>query len=110
MISRREFVLGASAAIGVVGAVRPLLGWVTDESVAIPGKDGMIVRSFRFLDLEMPVEYANSFLTPVEHFFVRNHMFEPAKFDAKAWQLSITGEVEKPLTLTLADLEKLSVH
>ena len=107
MISRREFVLGASAAIGVVGAVRPLLGWVTDESVAIPGKDGMIVRSFRFLDLEMPVEYANSFLTPVEHFFVRNHMHEPSTLDAGEWQLNISGEVEKPLTLTLAELTEM---
>src|SRR6266566_6625890 len=77
MISRREFVLGASAAIGAVGAVRPLLSWGTGESPAIPGKHGMIARSLRFLDLEMPAEYANSFVTPVEHFYVRNHMHEP---------------------------------
>jgi sulfite oxidase len=37
-------------------------------------------------------------------------MFEPARFDAKSWQLSITGEVDKPLTLTLANLEKLPLH
>lgn len=107
MISRREFVLGASAAIGVAGAVRPLLGWGADESVAIPGKDGMIVRSFRFFDLEMPVEYANTFITPVEHFFVRNHMHEPSTLDAGEWRLSIGGEVEKPLTLTLTELTKM---
>lgn len=107
MISRRKFVVGASAAIGVVGAVRPLLGWREDESVAIPGKDGMIVRSFRFLDLEMPVEYANSFITPVEHFFVRNHMYEPSTLDAAEWRLSIAGEVEKPVTLSLAELAKM---
>ena len=77
MISRREFVLGASAAIGAVGAVRPLLSWGAYESPAIPGKHGMIARSLRFLDLEMPAKYANSFITPVEHFYVRNHMHEP---------------------------------
>ncbi len=87
--------------------VRPLLGWVADESVAIPDKDGMIVRSFRFLDLEMPLEYANSFITPVEHFFVRNHMHEPSALDVGEWRLSIGGEVEKPLTLTLAELTKM---
>src|SRR5438477_6162282 len=57
MISRREFVLGASAAIGVVGAVRPPLSWGADERPAIPGERGMSVRSLRFLDLAMPVEY-----------------------------------------------------
>jgi len=110
MISRREFVVGASATMGVAGALRPLLGWRGDESVAIPGKDGMIVRSLRFLDLEMPVEYANSFITPVEHFFVRNHMHEPSTLDAAEWRLSIAGEVEKPVTLSLAELVKMPQH
>jgi sulfite oxidase len=109
MISRREFVLGASSAIGVIGAV-PLLGWGADESPTIPGKQGMIVRSLRFLDLEMPAEYGNSFITPVEHFFVRNHMHEPSTVDAREWRLSIGGEVEKPLTLTLAELTKMEQH
>jgi hypothetical protein len=40
--------------------MHPLLSWATDESVVVPGKDGMIVRSLRFVDLEMPPEYANS--------------------------------------------------
>jgi DMSO/TMAO reductase YedYZ molybdopterin-dependent catalytic subunit len=70
----------------------------------------MIVRSARFLDLETPVEFMTDWITPVNHFFVRNHMFEPARVEAKTWQLSIAGEVEKPLTFTLADLEKLPLH
>ena len=109
MISRRDFVLRASA-IGVVGAVRPLLRWGADESPTIPGKHGMIVRSLRFLDLEMPAEYGNSLITPVQHFFVRNHMHEPSTVDAGEWRLSIGGEVEKPLTLTLAQLTKMEQH
>ena len=110
MISRREFVLGASAAIGAVGAVRPLLTWGGDESPAIVGKHGMIVRSLRFLDLEMPAEYANSLITPVEHFYVRNHMHEPGTVDPVEWRLTIGGEVEKPLTLSLAQLTKMEPH
>ena len=93
MISRREFVLGASAAMGIVGAVHPLHSWGAGESPAIPAKDGMIVRSLRFLDLEMPVEYANSLITPVEHFFVRNHMHEPSTVDATARSRSGSSSV-----------------
>ena len=70
----------------------------------------MIVRSFRFVDLETPVEYFNTWLTPVPHFFVRNHMHEPSQLDAGGWRLSVGGEVERPLTLTLAELSKLERH
>jgi DMSO/TMAO reductase YedYZ molybdopterin-dependent catalytic subunit len=76
----------------------------------VPGKDGMIVRSYRFLDLETPVEFMTDWITPVNHFFVRNHMFEPSKIEAGTWKLTVGGEVEKPLTLTLADLQKVPVH
>ena len=70
----------------------------------------MIVRSYRFLDLETPVGLMTDWITPVNHFFVRNHMFEPAKIDVAAWKVTITGEVEKPVTLSLADLAKIPVH
>jgi len=76
----------------------------------IAGKDGMMVRSVRFLDLEMPPEFAGTWLTPVEHFFVRNHMFEPARGNRSEWKLTIQGEVRKPLTLTLRDLVELEQH
>jgi hypothetical protein len=79
-------------------------------SVDIPGKAGMIVRSARFLDLEMPPEFFNSWITPVPHFFVRNHMHEPSTLDAGEWRLGISGEVDKPLSLSLADLEKVELH
>jgi sulfite oxidase len=110
MISRRDFVKRFAAATSAVGAIHPLLGWAADDNPVMPGKDGMIVRSLRFLDLEMTPEYANSFITPVEHFFVRNHMHEPSTLDAAGWNLSIGGEVEKPLTLSLTDLGKFERH
>ncbi len=68
------------------------------------------MRSLRFLDLEMPAEYANSLITPVEHFYVRNHMHEPSAVDPREWRLTIGGEVKKPLTLSLADLTKMEQH
>jgi DMSO/TMAO reductase YedYZ molybdopterin-dependent catalytic subunit len=111
MTSRRAFLKIASAAALAVPAARPFLAWAADASaIRLPGKDGMIVRSYRFLDLETPVEFMTDWITPVNHFFVRNHMFEPAKIDASTWKLTIGGEVEKPLTLTLADLQKVPVH
>ena len=70
----------------------------------------MIVRSARFFDLETPVEFLNTWLTPVQHFFVRNHMHEPSELTAETWRLTVGGEVEKPLTLTLHDLAKLESH
>ena len=110
MKSRRSFLKYTSLAATAAITARPLLGWAADSAAAnqgatvAPGADGMIVRSLRFLDLEMPPEFAKSWLTPVPHFYVRNHMFEPAQVDAAKWKLTIGGEVEKPLTLTLTDL------
>lgn len=86
------------------------LGVPQDDAIEIPGEDGMIVRSFRFVDLESPVEYFNSWLTPVPHFFVRNHMHEPSQLTAEDWRISVGGEVEKPSTLTLPELLKLEAH
>src|ERR1035437_7111911 len=106
----RDFLKGVSGAIVAAGAISPWLAWAADDSVAVPGKDGMILRSYRFFDLEMPPEYANSWITPVQHFFVRNHMHEPSTLDAGDWRLSIGGEVENPLTLSLADLRKIESH
>jgi DMSO/TMAO reductase YedYZ molybdopterin-dependent catalytic subunit len=111
MTSRRTFLRTASAAALAAGVAQPFRAWAGDSSaISVPGKDGMIVRSYRFLDLETPVEFMTEWITPVNHFFVRNHMFAPAKLDASTWKLTIGGEVEKPVTLTLADLQKVPIH
>jgi len=111
MSSRREFLRTISGAIIATGVIRPSSAWAEqDGSLSIVGKDGMIVRSSRFLDLESPTEYLNSFITPVPHFFVRNHMHEPSTLDAQEWKLIIAGEVEKPYSLTLAELAKLEAR
>ena len=111
MVSRRNFLRGVSAAALVGSVAHPLLTWAADEtSLTIPGKEGLIVRSYRFLDLETPVEYFNSWLTPTDHFFVRNHMHEPSTLDPSEWKLRVGGEVDKPYTLTLAELSRLEKH
>ncbi len=113
MKSRRRFLQQISGAALTFGATPSLLSWAAAESaqrIDVPGEDGMIVRSFRFFDLEAPVEYFNSWLTPVPHFFVRNHMHEPSELNLDDWRLSIGGEVEKPFTLTHAELSRFETH
>lgn len=80
-----------------------------ETAVGVPGKEGLIVRSSEFLDLETPAEYLSTWLTPNERFFVRNHAHTPT-LDCQRWRLSITGEVRKPYTLTLDELSRLETH
>ena len=113
MNSRRNFLKQMSGAALAVGAAPSLWSWASaaqNGPIDVPGEDDMIVRSFRFVDLETPVEYFNTWLTPVPHFFVRNHMHEPSELDPGTWQLTVGGEVEKPFTLNLSELSKLEVH
>jgi DMSO/TMAO reductase YedYZ molybdopterin-dependent catalytic subunit len=117
MVSRRNFIKGVSGAAAAAGGLHPFLSWAIDNrpggadaNVVIPGSAGMILRSQRFLDLEMPPDFVDSWLTPVPHFFVRNHMHEPSTLEASEWTLTISGEVEKPLVLRLADLSKIDSH
>ena len=114
MDSRRTFLKSLSGA--AVGAAA-LAGWPAwaqtreqSSSINLPGQDGMIVRSLRFLDLETPIEDFNSWLTPASRFFVRNHMHEPVELNAEDWRMTVGGEVDKPGTFSLRELAKLPVH
>ena len=113
MNSRRSFLKQMSGATLALTGAAALRGWAfapAQDSISIDGEDGMIVRSARFFDLETPVEYLDTWLTPVPHFFVRNHMHEPSELSADDWRLTVSGEVEKPLTIALSDLAKLESH
>src|ERR1700729_1205704 len=112
MKSRREFLKQMSRAALLAGAAPSMLTWALpqEQSVPFPGEEVMLLRSFRFVDLESPVEYFNTWLTPVPHFFVRNHMHEPSELNADDWRLTIGGEVDKPLTLNLVELSKFGTH
>ncbi|HVO97466.1 MAG TPA: molybdopterin-dependent oxidoreductase [Bryobacteraceae bacterium] len=69
-------------------------------------KVGMKVLSQRPEDLEMPLSSFGDYITPIEHFFVRTHVYVPT-VDLKDWRLAVDGEVATPLTLTMDDLKKL---
>jgi len=77
-----------------------------DGPVTIPGKRPMIVHNDRPEDLEKPLRYFDSWITPADAFFVRHHL--PRKpIDPAAYRLVVDGMVSKRQELTLADLQKL---
>jgi DMSO/TMAO reductase YedYZ molybdopterin-dependent catalytic subunit len=102
--NRREIfvaLIAAAAATRARGAA---------DGVAIPGKRPMILHNDRPEDLETPLRYFDSYLTPVDAFFVRQHLPRPAAIDAAAYKLTVNGMTAKPLQLSLADLQKLPQH
>jgi DMSO/TMAO reductase YedYZ molybdopterin-dependent catalytic subunit len=88
---RRSFLLLAGAAF-LRGEDRPKLD--------------MLARALRPEDLEMPLAGFSDYITPIEHFFVRTHVYAP-KVNLDSWRLSVDGLVGTPLTLTLDDLKKM---
>ena len=78
-----------------------------DDPVTIAGKRPMILHNDRPEDLETPVRYFDSWVTPIDVFFVRQHHPRPGAIDPEAYRLTVNGMVSKPLQLSLADLRKL---
>src|SRR6266403_2302571 len=69
-------------------------------------RDGKIVRSEDPLNLEMPFEALDGFITPTKSFYVRTH-FPIPKIDKNRWRLRVEGEVERPLEINYGELIKL---
>ena len=81
-----------------------------EPAPAIAGKRPMILHNDRPEDLETPVRYFDSWITPVDAFFVRQHLPRPAAMPRAEYRVTVNGLVGKTLQLTLADLEKLPQH
>jgi DMSO/TMAO reductase YedYZ molybdopterin-dependent catalytic subunit len=90
-----------AAASGLYG----LLPWPHLGAQDKVAKDQLIVRSGRPQDLETPAFLLDTWITPNDLFYVRSHFYTPT-IDPAAFSLVIDGEVEKPLTMTLADLRR----
>lgn len=74
----------------------------------LPDKRGLRILSDRPIVAETPVTLLDDEVTPTARHFVRNngHVPERAeKRDLTGWTLTVDGEVEKPLKLTLAELQ-----
>ena len=68
----------------------------------------MVVRSVRPEDLEMPLSGFSDYITPIDHFFVRTHVYTP-RVTTNEWRLTVDGAVATPLTLTMDDVRRLPV-
>jgi sulfite oxidase len=121
--SRRGFLRGAgltamSAAVGgpiVFAATMPaglIPAALAQEAkrarrLQLPGKDpNLILLSERPLVAETPEALLDDDTTPTSRFFIRNNGEPPeATRQPDAWKITIDGEVNKPLELTLGELK-----
>lgn len=119
--TRRGFLRGASlaavsAALGVPipfaenfpGGLIPVALGQDAGGLTIPGKDGVRVLNDRPINAETPVTLLDDNITPNARHFVRNNGIVPERAHSGSldgWSLTIDGEVDKPLTLSLADLK-----
>lgn len=70
-----------------------------------PGPE-LIVRSANPEDFEMPLSGFDTWLTPVERFYVRTHIYKPG-IELSNWRMRVDGLVNRELTLDMAAIEKL---
>ncbi len=119
VVARRRFLSTLVSAGGVVFARRAFASSLDIDSlldaansgpaaqtlVRYPQKTGLILLTDRPPQLETPLRYFQTDLTPNDAFFVRWHLAEiPTTVDAQTFRLEISGHVSKPLSLSLADL------
>src|SRR5581483_3874945 len=78
--------------------------------VSYPGKRPLIRVTTRPPHLETPFTAFNEGpITANDAFFVRYHLANiPLSIDATTWRLSVTGAVQTPLSLSLAQLKRLA--
>ncbi|MFN7946859.1 MAG: molybdopterin-dependent oxidoreductase [Blastocatellia bacterium] len=89
------------------GKVTPVEVETPPQLVRFPEKTELILLTDRPPQLETPLKYFRSDLTPNEAYFVRWHLANiPTSVDTKTYRLKITGHVNKPLELSLDDLRK----
>lgn len=102
-LSRRAFVIQLGSAAALVGRAAPLFA---QTAAPVPGKEKLIVRSPRPINLEAPLRELTSEMTPYELFFVRNN-YDGAEIDPAQYVLKVAGEVDNPLALRLRDLRRM---
>jgi DMSO/TMAO reductase YedYZ molybdopterin-dependent catalytic subunit len=103
-------VIGAGASASMARAAEflseglPAGEYDTAVLAALPGKKPLIKLSYRPPNYETPLGYFRTTITPNDAFFVRYHLAAIPDIAVGDWRLKIGGEVEKPLTLTMAEL------
>lgn len=107
-MDRREL-LARAGQLGIAAALGPLRGPLSLEAQAADpwGKPLLTRLSARPPDYETPVALLDSFITPVDRFYVRCHLPVPEETDPQRWSLRVEGDVDSPVSLSPADLRAL---
>ena len=74
-----------------------------DEAVLI-GKDGLTLLNDRPINAETPPHLLDDPITPTSRHFIRNNGMPPSEVDPDTWTLTVDGLVDRPMTLSIADL------
>ena len=121
LLDRRKFAailagIGGTVALSRFFGGRDLLAsilpnaWAAEatlapELVRYPQKTDLILLTDRPPQLETPLRYFTTDLTPNEAFYVRWHLSGiPTSVDTRTFRLEVSGHVRKPLSLSLQDL------
>jgi DMSO/TMAO reductase YedYZ molybdopterin-dependent catalytic subunit len=67
---------------------------------------GLIIRQKEPVNLEMPFDQVDSYLTPTELFYIRSH-FPTPRLDVAGYQLRLDGAVRNPLALSYNELRDM---
>ena len=116
--NRRGFLKGAGlAAMGAaVGSAIPFhaempsglipaaLAQTSDGDFKIEGKEGITVLNDRPVNAETPAHNLDDDITPNARHFIRNNGQMPESTDPAGWTVTIDGEVDTPLELSIDDL------
>jgi sulfite dehydrogenase len=73
--------------------------------VRYPEKTDLILLTSRPPQLETPIKYFETAITPNDAFYVRYHITPPTSVDVSTWRLKVSGHVGTPLELSLDDLQ-----
>ncbi|MGH7309542.1 MAG: sulfite oxidase [Candidatus Rokuibacteriota bacterium] len=104
-MSRRGFLIASGGAV-VAAGLGPGGAAAQAPPAPIPGKEKLIVRSPRPINLEARLAELTAYHTPPDVFYVRNNYDAPV-VDLAQWSLRVEGEVDNPLVLRLDDLRGL---
>lgn len=77
----------------------------TGASALLSGKKGLRVMNDRPLNAETPPHLLDDDITPTARHFIRNNGVPPDDVNAARWTLTVDGEVNQPVTFTIADLK-----
>jgi sulfite dehydrogenase (cytochrome) subunit A len=112
-LNRRSFLRLAAAASGSAILLPRELASAADPyrysppTARFPEKTDLIMLTDRPPNLETPIKYFRYDYTPNEAFFVRWHESGiPTSIDTRTFRLNLSGHVNQPLSLSLADLRK----